>query len=85
MTKDEARIEALRRWRALPQEERRTHAQAEIFAAALAEQLGFRTMGNERRVIAAWLIRDMDGLAEAPTPGEEDSPARQARRAADPA
>ena len=61
MTKDEAKVEALRRWRALPEAERRTHDQAQVFAAGLAEELDFRTMGNERKVIAAWLVRDLDG------------------------
>lgn len=83
MTKDEARFEALRRWRALPAEERRTHQQAEVFAAGLAEQLDFRTMGNERKVITAWLVRELAGLTDAETPGQQDSDARRARRAAD--
>jgi hypothetical protein len=61
-TKDEAREESLRRWRALPATERQTIAQAQIFAAALAGQLDFRTMGNSRMVILGWLVRDLDGL-----------------------
>jgi hypothetical protein len=63
MTKDEAREEALRRWRALPAEDRETLVQANVFAAALADQLDFRTMGNARRVIAGWLAHDLRGLA----------------------
>ena len=61
-TKDEAREEALRRWRALPPTERQTIDQAQIFAAALAAELDFRTMGNSRMVILGWLVRDLDGL-----------------------
>ena len=61
-TKDEAREETLRRWTALPAEDRLTLEQANVFAAALAEQLEFRTMGNRRRVILGWIVRDMDGL-----------------------
>ena len=61
-TKDEAREESLRRWRALPPTERQTIDQAQIFAAALAGQLDFRTMGNSRMVILGWLVRDLDGL-----------------------
>lgn len=61
-TKDEAREESLRRWHALPPDERQTIEQAQIFAAALAGQLDFRTMGNTRRVILGWLVRDLDGL-----------------------
>lgn len=77
MTKEEAKTEALQRWRALPVSERRTQQQAEVFAATLAEQLDFRTMGNERKVIAAWLIRDLAGLTHVKTPAR-----RTARRAA---
>lgn len=61
-TKDEAREESLRRWHALPPTERQTIDQAQIFAAALAGQLDFRTMGNSRMVILGWLVRDLDGL-----------------------
>ncbi len=61
-TKDEAREESLRRWHALPPTERQTFDQAQIFAAALAGQLDFRTMGNSRMVILGWLVRDLDGL-----------------------
>ena len=59
LTKDEAFHEALRRWHALPQEDRQTITQAQVFAAGLAGQLDFRTMGNERKVIEAWLLRDL--------------------------
>jgi hypothetical protein len=60
-TKDEAREETLRRWRALPDHERQTIEQANVFAAALAGDFDFRTMGNTRRVILGWLIRDLEG------------------------
>ena len=33
-----------------------------MFAAALAGELDFRTMGNSRRVIFGWLTREMAGL-----------------------
>jgi hypothetical protein len=61
-TKDDAREESLRRWHALPPTERQTTEQAQIFAAALAADLDFRTMGNRRMVILGWLVRDLDGL-----------------------
>lgn len=61
-TKDDAREESLRRWHALPPTERQTIDQAQVFAAALAAELDFRTMGNSRRVILGWLVRDLDGL-----------------------
>jgi hypothetical protein len=60
LTKDEARREAIRRWRALPDQERQTHVQASVFAAGLVEDLNFRTMTNRRKLIEAWLIEDMD-------------------------
>jgi hypothetical protein len=59
LTKDEAYKEAIRRWRELPVMERQTYTQAQVFAASLADELDFRTMGNERKVIAAWLVRDI--------------------------
>jgi hypothetical protein len=59
LTKDEAFREALRRWHQLPEEERQTITHAQVFAAGLAGQLDFRTMGNERKVIEAWLVRDL--------------------------
>jgi hypothetical protein len=61
-TKDEAREETLRRWHALPPEDRQTLEQAQIFAAALAAELHFHTMSNTRKVILSWLVRDLDGL-----------------------
>ena len=60
LTKDEAQQEAVRRWHELPPTERQTHVQAQVFAASLADDLDFRTMGNERKVIAAWLVREIE-------------------------
>jgi hypothetical protein len=60
LTKDQARREAIRRWRALPTEDRQTHMQASVFAAGLVEELDFRTMTNRRKLIEAWLIEDLD-------------------------
>jgi len=60
-TKDEAREETLRRWHALPDHERQTIEQANVFAAAVADDFDFRTMGNTRRIILGWLIRDLEG------------------------
>jgi len=62
LTKDEAREETLRRWRALPAEERQNFRDAEVLSFALAEQLEFRTMGNSRRVILSWLTHELAGL-----------------------
>jgi hypothetical protein len=60
LTKDEAFHEALRRWHQLPEEERQTITQAQVFAASLADSLHFRTMGNAHKVIEAWLVRDLE-------------------------
>lgn len=68
MTKDEAQAEALRRWHDLPDDERQTPMHAQVLAAALAEELDFRTMGNSRKVIAAWILRDME---DAPGDGND--------------
>ena len=65
LTKDEAFHEAIRRWHDLPEEERQTHMHAKVFAAGLAEELDFRTMGNERKVIEAWLLRDLEETRKA--------------------
>ena len=60
LSKEEAHREAIRRWHNLPDDERRTHMHAQVFAAGLAEELTFRTMGDRRRVIEAWLVQEMD-------------------------
>jgi len=74
VTKDEAYEEALRRWRELPETDRQEFGQAQVFAAGLADELDFRTMGNERKVIAAWLVRDIVQTGKADEPAG-DSPA----------
>jgi hypothetical protein len=60
LTKDEAHHEAIRRWHELPEGERQTHMDAKVFAAGLAEILDFRTMANERKIIEAWLVRELE-------------------------
>jgi hypothetical protein len=65
LTKDEAHDEALKRWHKLPEDERQTHTDAKVFAAGLAEVLDFRTMANERKIIEAWLIRDLEASRRA--------------------
>ena len=81
LTKDDARDETLRRWRALPAEERETDEQAQVFAAALAEQLEFRTMANARKLILSWLTRERAGLP----PWGKVPPESQTRRDEEPA
>lgn len=57
LSKDEAHREALRRWSLLPAGERTTEMHARVFAAGLVDDLDFRTMGNRRRIIEAWLFQ----------------------------
>lgn len=38
---------------------------AQVLAAGLAEELDFRTMANKRKIIEAWLVRDLDEHQEA--------------------
>ena len=59
ISKEEAHREALRRWHTLPLSERRTEMHARVFAAGLVDELDFHTMGNRRRVIEAWLFREI--------------------------
>ncbi len=60
MTKDEAQREVIRRWRELPVMNRQTHEEAQAFAERLTPAIAFHTVANRQRVIAAWLIRDID-------------------------
>ena len=59
MTKAEAERETLIRWRALPLKDRQTYKQATVFAAKLANELNFVTLGTKERIIVAWLARDL--------------------------
>ena len=65
MTKDEAFHEAIRRWHNLPPDERETYMHAQVLAAGLAEELEFRTMANKRKIIEAWLVRDIEQAKDA--------------------
>jgi hypothetical protein len=60
MTKDEARREVVKRWRALPAGARQTHAHLSQFAHALAQEIVFETLADRTRLIEAWLIKDME-------------------------
>lgn len=65
MTKDEALLEAIRRWRELPLSNQRIENAVE-FAKVLEPELPFETLGNREKIIAAWLIRDVESRREAP-------------------
>jgi hypothetical protein len=78
MTKDEARREAIRRWLLLPPYQRETYSDAEAYAERLEAELDFHTITNRQKLIAAWLILELDREYLA----AEDA-ARDERRAAD--
>ena len=59
MTKQEAEQEAVRRWYLLPDHLRETYEQAEAYAVRLDYELEFQTVTERRRLIAAWLIREV--------------------------
>jgi len=61
-SKDEARRETLQRWRALPAQSRRNVEDAAILADSLVRAMQFRTMADPKRLIFAWLVRELDGL-----------------------
>lgn len=59
MTKQEAQFEAVRRWYLLPEHQRETYEQAEAYAIRLDYELEFQSVTERRRLIAAWLIREV--------------------------
>ena len=61
-SKDEARRETLQRWRALPVQSRRNVEDAANLADSLVRDMAFRTMADPKRLIFAWLVRELDGL-----------------------
>ena len=64
MTKAEGEAEAVRRWRLLPPHARATCEDAETYAARLNLELDFPTVTDRKRLIAAWLMREMFRLRE---------------------
>ena len=59
MTKQEAEQEVIRRWYLLPEHLRESYEQAESYALRLDDELDFHTVTERRRLIAAWLIREV--------------------------
>ena len=57
---ENARAEAIRRWRALPPERRATYADAETVAHDLNHDLYFSTITDRLKLITAWLIVELD-------------------------
>lgn len=59
LTRQEAEQEVIRRWYLLGEHERQTYEQAEAYAVRLDAELDFPTVTERRRLIAAWLIREI--------------------------
>ena len=59
MTKQEGEQEAIRRWHLLPEHLRDSYEAAEAYAVRLDLELDFPTVTSRRRLIAAWLIREL--------------------------
>jgi hypothetical protein len=57
--KTEAEQECIRRWRALPRNERTTNDQAATFAKSLMSEVTFATSGDRYHFIRGWLQRDL--------------------------
>lgn len=74
LSKQDAEREVLRRWYLLPPDQRGSYEHAEAYSKRLDIELEFRTMTSKQKLIAAWLIREVDRVAHA---GDE----RQARAA----
>jgi hypothetical protein len=75
MTKAEGEAEAVRRWRMLPPHARATCEDAEAYALRLNLELDFPTVTDRKRLIAAWLMRDMFKLREQQAAGARESAA----------
>ena len=59
MDKADAEKEALRLWHELPEQNRSDADHAIAFAELIAKRLPFHTVGNHDRIVAAWLLRDL--------------------------
>jgi uncharacterized protein YozE (UPF0346 family) len=59
LSKLDAERECIRRWRALPREQRSTNEQAGSFAASLFEEIIFPTSGDRYHFIRGWIQRDL--------------------------
>lgn len=61
MDKREAHAKILSLWRERPPAERRTYKHAIDFAATVASEVEFETLGNKLKIIEGWLVKDVDG------------------------
>lgn len=62
ISKPEARELTIRRWRELPDDIPRNFEQAGILAATLAAELDFPSSANIRKLIFAWIVRELSDL-----------------------
>ena len=60
MDKAAAEKEALSLWRELPKQNRSERAHAIAFAELIAKRLPFETLGDHDKIVAAWLLRDLE-------------------------
>ncbi len=83
MDKSAAQKEALRLWRALPALERQNHREAVAFAAKIAPDLDFETLGDHHKVVEGWLVRDVlqteDALRLIDAKARNTAPARPSK------
>jgi hypothetical protein len=59
MTKAEAEQEVIRRFSLLAEQDRQDYEQADAYANRLVEEIEFESFTDRRRLIAAWLIREI--------------------------
>jgi hypothetical protein len=73
VNKQEAEVEALRLWHALPPENRSDIVHALAFAQLIAKTLPFDTLGQHDKIVQAWLVRDLQRTSVAPVKGRRTS------------
>ncbi len=59
MLKADAEREAIRRWRELPKQERKSNDQAASFAMKILADIEFTTSANRYEMIKRWLQKDL--------------------------
>ncbi len=64
MTKQEAECEVIRRWYLLPAQDRETQDDAVAYSIRLDKELDFETISSRQKLIAAWLIREMEQIRD---------------------
>ena len=64
MTKQDAEREVIRRWYLLPAEDRETQDDAVNYSFRLDQELEFDSVSTKQKLIAAWLIREMEQIRD---------------------